>query len=74
LSFYFAEVLITNLGMRWELNTKKESPDYSAPVLILTGTTLELNPMRFILESGRNGKSVYDWYDSIEKEYGKIKA
>jgi len=71
LSYYIADFLIKNLGMRWELNTKIDSLDYSAPILVLDGTTLNLNPVRFILESGRNGKSIAEWYSRIEKEYKK---
>jgi hypothetical protein len=71
LSYYIADFLMRSLGMHWQLNMKKDSLDYSAPVLVLDGTTFELNPMRFVLESGRNGKNVYAWYEQIEKKYKK---
>jgi hypothetical protein len=69
LSYYFADFLIKKIGMHWKLNINKESLDYSAAVLVLDEANFELNPLRFVLESGRNGRSVSDWYSHIEKEY-----
>jgi hypothetical protein len=74
LSYYVADFLIKNFGMRWVVDDEGDSLDYRRPILVLDNTEFRINPLRLIFESGRNGTSVYDWYTQVEEKYGDFRV
>jgi hypothetical protein len=74
IAYYFAEVLIQNLGAEWSIEDRPRHVNFKKAVLKLSGVLNDIEPLGLVLKSAKreNSQSLYSMYiysEKISKEW-----
>ncbi len=67
-SYYIAEVVIRNMGAKWELDNAKNSFSFGRAVITL-GKDFKVEPLGILVAHISNMRSIADWYKKIKAKY-----